>query len=245
MSVIVVIPARLDSTRFPGKMLADRTGHPLVEHVHDRAAAASCVDRVVVATPDQKIIDAVGAFGGEAVRTRADHPNGTSRIAEAAANLDARIIVNVQGDEPELEPATIDATVAALEADPDCPMATAAAPFEPRDDPAASDLVKVVLDERGRALYFSRALVPLDRDGTGLLRPLRHVGIYVYRRPFLSTYAALSPTALEQCEQLEQLRVLGHGYPIAVAQVAPGQQGIDTPEQYAAFVDRFHAAASG
>jgi 3-deoxy-manno-octulosonate cytidylyltransferase (CMP-KDO synthetase) len=240
-TVTVVIPARYGSTRFPGKVLADRTGRPLIQHVHERAAAASCADEVLVATDDDRVRAAVEGFGGRVVMTRSDHPNGTSRIAEAAEALDAALVVNVQGDEPELDPALIDLAVEALVADPDCPVGTVASPFAPDEDPADPNVVKVVLDRRGRALLFTRALVPHPRDGAPAAPPLKHLGLYVYRREFLATYVALPPTPLERTEQLEQLRVLEHGYPIRVAVGAAHHHGIDTPEQYEAFVARVRA----
>lgn len=244
MSVLAVIPARYASTRFPGKMLADRTGKPLIQHAWDRAKLAKKVDRVIVATDDQRIFDAVRRFGGEAVMTRADHPNGTSRIAEAVANLkhqSADIIVNVQGDEPDLDPALIDLAIDSLIAHPDCPVATIASPFAAGEDPANPNIVKVVTDRSGRALYFSRALIPCNRDGSAgaaSARPLKHVGLYAYRREYLPVYVNLPVTPLEQAEKLEQLRMLEHGHAIGVAIAEAHYHGIDTPEQYDAYVRR-------
>ncbi len=180
--------------------------------------------------------------------TRADHPNGTSRIAEVAARLSCEMIVNVQGDEPSIEPELIDAAVDALERNSDCPMATIASPFAADEDPSDPNVVKVVVSQRGTALYFSRALVPHWRDratdlakrpnAVALAPPLKHVGLYVYRRAFLATFLGLAPTPLEQTEQLEQLRVLEHGYAIAVAVGRAAFHGIDTPEQYEAWLTR-------
>ncbi len=238
MHVVAVIPARFGSTRFPGKMLADRTGKPLVQHVYERAAQAKRVDRVLVATDDERIAQAVRGFGGEVMMTRTDHPNGTSRIAEVAETVVAPIMVNVQGDEPELDPTLIDDAVAALENDPDSPVSTIASPFASDENPTDPNIVKVVRDVRGRALYFSRALIPHDRDGTGQTMPLKHVGLYVYRRKFLFEYSALRMTPLEEAERLEQLRILEHGRTIAVAVREAHHHGIDTPEQYDAFVMR-------
>jgi 3-deoxy-manno-octulosonate cytidylyltransferase (CMP-KDO synthetase) len=246
--VTAIIPARMGSTRFPGKVLASRTGRPLIRHVYDAAKLARSVHEVVVATDDQRVLAAVSEFGGRAVLTRTDHDSGTSRLAEAAGLLglgpDA-IVVNVQGDEPELEPESIDRAVAALRAG-DAPMATIAVPFGPGEDAGNPNLVKVVVGLDGSALYFSRALIPHIRDpGAGPFPPpLCHVGLYVYRRGFLDTYTALKPTELERAESLEQLRVLAHGYRIAVAvSQSRGFGGIDTPEQYEAFVERWRSRA--
>ena len=238
-STIAVIPARYDSVRFPGKVLADRTGLPLIQHVYDRVRQAGLVNRVIVATDDQRIIDAVQHFGGEAVMTRPDHPNGTSRVAEVAASIIAKLVVNVQADEPDIEPDSIDLAVTALQDHPQCVMATLASPFGPNENPADPNIVKVVIDAAGCAMYFSRALIPHCRDGPDAGRLLKHVGMYVYRRDFLLKYATLPPTPLEQAEQLEQLRVLEHNYDIAVAVTNVSFHGIDTPEQYETFVQRY------
>lgn len=241
-TAVAVIPARLASTRFPRKVLASETGKPLIRHVCERAALARRVSRVVVATDADEVAAAVRAFGGEAVMTREDHPNGTSRLAEAAAILglapDA-LVVNVQGDEPEIEPAVIDAAVDAIERT-GAEVSTIGSPFAPGEDAANPNLVKVVRRADGLALYFSRALIPHRRDAGGFAEPpLRHVGLYVYRAAFLAAYAGLSPTPLERTEMLEQLRVLEHGYRVAVAVCEARGAGIDTPEQYAAFVARW------
>lgn len=243
----IIIPARLGSTRFPGKVLAAATGRPLIQHVCEAAARARGIERVVVATDDDGVRQAVEAFGGHAVMTRVDHTNGTSRLAEAAAVLglpaDA-VVVNVQGDEPEIEPAVIEAAGAALTGGT-APVATVACPLTPGEDAANPNIVKVVRRLDGTALYFTRALVPYPRDGGGLA-PLKHVGIYAYRRGFLERYTRLGATELERTEQLEQLRVLAHGYAIAVAVVPhAGHAGVDTPEQYEAFVARWRERSGG
>ena len=259
---IAVIPARLASTRLPDKPLLARTGRPLIAHVVDTAHRARLLERVIVATDDDRIAAAATAAGAEAALTRADHPNGTSRIAEVVARLwpeatdpashaARRIIVNLQGDEPELDPALIDRLVEALRQQPDpaaTPMATIAGAFEPGEDAADPNLVKVVLDTRGRALYFSRAVIPHDREGNdrhdgGGSAPLKHAGIYAYRAGFLLDYANLPPTPLEQMEKLEQLRALEHGYHIAVITARLTHHGIDTAAQYEAFVQRYHASS--
>ncbi|MFN0133657.1 MAG: 3-deoxy-manno-octulosonate cytidylyltransferase [Phycisphaerales bacterium] len=253
--VIGIIPARLASTRFPNKVLADATGWPLIRHVHAAAAKARSLSRLVIATDEPSVLEAVRAFGAEAILTRRDHPNGTSRLAEAARLLDLpadSIVVNVQGDEPELDASIIDRAVASLR-DSAAPMATAAVPFDAADDPTNPNIVKVVLRADGTAMYFSRSLIPFQRDAGSrnaaaphaaapepTSAPLRHIGLYAYRRPFLDVYLALPPAPPEVAEQLEQLRALYHGHTIAVALChGPAHAGIDTPEQYGAFVKRF------
>ncbi len=239
MSAVVIIPARYASTRLPGKPLLAETGKPLIQHVVESIRPARRVGRIVVATDDSRIAAAVAAFGGEAVMTRADHPCGTDRIHEAATKLhlgDSDIVVNVQGDEPDMSAACVDQLIELLEGS-DAPMTTLAAPLraDQADDP---NKVKVVLDRRGRALYFSRSRIPFDRDKTGKVTYLLHLGIYAYRVGFLKAFAALPPTAAEQAEKLEQLRALEHGYAIAVAVVDYHGVGIDTPADYATFVAR-------
>lgn len=221
-------------------MLACETGKPLIQHVFERATQCSRISCVLIATDDPSIRDAAHSFGAACVLTRSDHPNGTSRIAQAVETLDADIIVNVQGDEPEVEPQLIDAAIGALETDAGASMSTVVSPFLADEDPSNPHVVKCVVSRINRALYFSRSLIPCNRDlvATPLAQPLKHVGIYVYRKSFLATFVALPATPLEQTEQLEQLRVLEHGYAIAVAHGIARSQGIDTPAQYAAFVAR-------
>lgn len=222
-------------------MLAAETGKPLVQHVYEAVAGAVLIDEVCVATESDEVASAVRAFGARAIMTSPDHPNGASRIAEACDVLrldDDAIVLNVQGDEPEMDAGSIDAAAKAL-ASSDAPMATVASPFFDDEDPRDPNLVKVVLNVRGEALYFSRALIPHDRDATGRLAPLKHVGLYAYRRPLLRTYISLEPTPLEQTEVLEQLRVLENGYAIAVSVHPCRSRGIDTPGQYAEFVERW------
>lgn len=246
-SAIAILPARYASTRLPGKPLLAETGKPLIQHVVERARLAKRVDRVVVATDDPRIYDAVAAFGGEVVMT-GEHPNGTSRIAEAIELLGDthELIVNVQGDEPELDPGVIDALVEGIAADPSVPMATLCSRFAEGEDPTNPNIVKLVRDMNGRAMYFSRSLIPHHRDTGGLSTTpkqtyWKHPGLYAYRRDFLiNTYPTLRPTPLEEAEKLEQLRVLEHGHPIAVIEAEAPEPGIDTPEQYAAFVQRLN-----
>lgn len=235
---IAIIPARLASERFPNKVLADETGRAMVVHVCEAAQRAGCIDRIVVATDSPKVVEAVTSHGFEAVLTHDGHENGTSRVAEAVELLglgDDQIVVNVQGDEPELDPALIDAAVEAIVRG-GTPIATVASPWNTNDDPANPNIVKVVCDRQGRALFFSRSAIPFERQaGAGRLR---HVGLYVYRVSFLRCCSGLESTPLEQAERLEQLRFLEHGYPIAVAIQSSSHTGIDTPEQYRAFVER-------
>lgn len=248
MKAVAIIPARYASSRLPGKPLLAETGKYLIQHVYEQAGRARSTSEVIVATDDQRIFDAVRSFGGNAVMTRADHPSGTDRVAEVAAGLDADIIVNVQGDEPELEPASIDKLVALMEANANIPIGTLACPFARGGDPADPNVVKVVVDARGRAIYFSRSLIPYPRDQAGRIddprRWLLHLGIYAYRRAFLLQLAKLPPTPLEQSEKLEQLRVLEYGHPMIVGIVERAAIGIDTFEDYAAFVRRCRAAGT-
>jgi 3-deoxy-manno-octulosonate cytidylyltransferase (CMP-KDO synthetase) len=239
MSFTVIIPARMASTRLPNKPLADIGGKPMVVRVAERAAQSAAA-RVVVATDHADIFAACERHRILVRMTRADHPSGTDRIAEVAAALglapDA-VVVNVQGDEPLIDPLLITATAQLIEAD--VPMATAAHPINEPDEVFNPNVVKVVQDKTGRALYFSRATIPWHRDGFAQTksslpdsyRPLRHIGLYAYRNAFLQSYPQLTISPLEQIEALEQLRVLWHGYPIAVhvTQHAPAA-GVDTPE---------------
>jgi 3-deoxy-manno-octulosonate cytidylyltransferase (CMP-KDO synthetase) len=240
LAATVVIPARYGSTRFPAKILASDTGKPLVQHVVDRAKLASRVREVIVATDDNRIVDALRPFGTRCVMTSPAHQSGTDRIAEVARDLKDDVIVNVQGDEPEIEPTTIDALVDRMESHPDDDMATAATPFRDDADVDNPNLVKVVTDLNGRAIYFSRSPIPFWRDRTAGSRPVYHLhlGIYAYRREFLLQFATWPPTPLESTEKLEQLRALEHGRSIYVLNVDRAVHGIDTAEQYAAFVGR-------
>lgn len=240
MAAIAVIPARYGSTRFPGKPLARETGKFLIQHVVERVRLARGVDRVLVATDDTRIADAVASFGGKAIMTDPDHASGTDRIAEVARKIGGAaddIILNVQGDEPEIEPDVLSRLIQRMAAAPDCPSGTLACPFPPEASPADPNRVKVVVGAHGRALYFSRAPVPYPRDGAQA-DYLLHLGVYAYRRAFLLEYAGWRPSRLEQIEKLEQLRVLENGASMLVEVVARGAPGVDTPDDYAAFVRR-------
>jgi 3-deoxy-manno-octulosonate cytidylyltransferase (CMP-KDO synthetase) len=236
----VLIPARLASTRLPDKPLADIAGRPMVVRVAERALKSAAI-RVVVAADSTRIIEACAAHGVEAVRTRADHPSGSDRLAEACELLGLAgqdVVVNVQGDEPLIDPALIDAVAALLEACPGASMSTAAHPIAHFSEFTNPNVVKTVLDAQGLALYFSRAPIPWWRDGFAAgsqalpePRPLRHVGIYGYRAGFLRLFPQLEPAPMEQAEALEQLRAMWHGHRIAVhvTASAPGV-GVDTPQ---------------
>jgi 3-deoxy-manno-octulosonate cytidylyltransferase (CMP-KDO synthetase) len=240
MTFSVLIPARLASTRLPNKPLADIAGAPMVVRVAQRASQCGAA-QVVVAADHDSIIEACSRHGVRAVLTRADHASGSDRLAEACGLLgldDEHLVVNVQGDEPLMDPELVRETVRLLEQRPECVMSTAAHAIESASDFTNPNIVKVVLDAAGRALYFTRAPVPWWRDGNagGVVslpqpRPLRHVGLYAYRAAFLRRFPALEPAPLERIESLEQLRVLWHGERIAVqvSDVAPGP-GVDTPE---------------
>ena len=228
--VIAIIPARYQSSRLPGKALADIAGRPMIEHVYRRVAGASSVSSVLVATDDERILEAVRAFGGVACLTSPDHPSGTDRLAEVAAELGSEIIVNVQGDEPLIEPSMIDEAVEPLLADPMVVMSTLRRRIEDEAELRNPHVTKVVVDRDGYALYFSRAPIPHTRTGNPPARAWRHVGLYVYRRDCLLQLAALPPSELEQSEALEQLRALEHGIRILAVETNHDSIGVDTPE---------------
>ena len=232
VNVLAVIPARFNSTRFPGKVLAPLLGKPLVLHTYERTTAAKLVQKTLIATDDLRVQKAAQEHGADVVMTSPEHSSGTDRIAEVAANSDADIIVNVQGDEPLIDPAIIDATIQALLDAPDVPMATARRKITDLQDIADPNVVKVVCDRNGRALYFSRCPIPAIRDAgpfdTG--NHWQHIGLYAYRRDFLLQYAKMEATPLEKLEKLEQLRVLENGYPITVIDTKYTSIGVDTPE---------------
>jgi 3-deoxy-manno-octulosonate cytidylyltransferase (CMP-KDO synthetase) len=242
MSFTVIIPARLASTRLPNKPLADLGGKPMIVRVAERARASGAT-RIVVATDHADILAACAAHGIDARMTRSDHPSGTDRIAEVARELGLamdEVVVNLQGDEPLIDPGLLAACASRIGAD--VPMATCAHPLSDVADVFNPNVVKVVLDKAGRALYFSRATIPWHRDAFAATRdalppgylPLRHIGLYAYSNAFLQAYPGLEPAPLEQVEALEQLRVLWHGYPIAVhiTDSAP-EAGVDTPDDLA------------
>jgi 3-deoxy-manno-octulosonate cytidylyltransferase (CMP-KDO synthetase) len=241
-SVVAIIPARFESTRLPGKPLAEIGGKPMIQRVFERARQAAGIDRVLVATDSERIADVVRGFGGEAVMTRPTHTSGTDRIAEVAAQLDADIIVNIQGDLPFLDQGMAQSATRLLQDDPHLPMATIKSAIR---EPAAMhnpNVVKVVTDADGYALYFSRSPLPFWRDGEApAVVGYKHIGLYAYRRDFLLQLTKLAPTPLERAEKLEQLRVLESGFRIRVAETTESVGvEVDTPEDLA----RARAAAS-
>ncbi len=258
MTTVAVIPARYASTRFPGKPLAQQTGKYLIQHVCERVSECRRIDRVIVATDDERIAQAVKSFGGEVRMTRVDHVSGTDRVAEVIATLDLTdddLVLNVQGDEPEISPDGLDRLIDHI-SDPvcDCRIGTMAAKFaedgpkEGSGSPLDPNCVKVVVDAGGRALYFSRSLVPYPRDTGGAVddpsRWLLHLGVYAFRADMLRdiTRPDLPPAPLQAAESLEQLGWLENGFGVAVVVVEHRFVGVDTPEDYAAFVDRCRGA---
>lgn len=243
MAIVAIIPARFASTRLPGKPLSDIHGKPMIQHVYERVRRARGLARVLVATDDERIASVVRGFGGEAVMTSPHHPTGTDRLAEAVRATEAEIVVNVQGDEPMLDPRGIEAALAPMAREPQLEMATLSLPLTSAAEMLSPAVVKVVTDARGDALLFSRSPIPFVRlrDSTdpraaaqqavarGLAR--KHVGLYVYRREALLRFASLPPCALEQAEGLEQLRALVNGMRIRVVAVeGEGGQAVDTQQ---------------
>ncbi len=237
---LIVIPARMASTRLPGKALLAETGKPLVVHTLETVRHCTRAARVVVAADDDRVAAAVRAAWGEAVMTSPECRSGTDRVAEAAIRIPGEdIVVNVQADEPEVDPAALDALISAMEGDLTLEMGTLAAPLLSDEELASPSVVKVVADKQGNALYFSRAPIPFVRDPLGTARPRRHVGVYAYRRPFLARFAAMDATPLEGTEVLEQLRALENGVRIRLVPTDHAPPGIDTREDYDAFVRRW------
>jgi 3-deoxy-manno-octulosonate cytidylyltransferase (CMP-KDO synthetase) len=233
-AIIAVIPARFGSTRLPGKALAEIAGVPMIVRVWRQARKARLVDRVLIATDDDRIASAVRDAGGEVEMTASSHPSGTDRIAEVARRVPAHIYLNVQGDQPFIAPEDIDAVATAMTAEPTLSMATLGAPIADLDEWRNPNKVKIVCDRQGYALYFSRSPIPFVRDGDGVpTTALRHVAVYGYRREFLLSFGSLSPGELEQTEKLEQLRAMEHGYRIKViGSISPSLE-VDTKEDLA------------
>lgn len=229
MKAIGVIPARWGSTRFEGKPLAEIAGKPMIQHVWEAVKRSGQLDEVLIACDDDRILKAVESFGGRAVMTANDHSSGTDRIAEAVEKLAVDIVVNIQGDEPLIQPSVIDAVVKLLADDPDAVMATVIKTIMDERDYQNPNVVKVVTNVSGDALYFSRSPIPYNRDG-GPVQAFKHLGIYAYRKPFLLGYKNLPASALEKAEKLEQLRALESGYKIKTVLTDMETIGVDTPE---------------
>jgi 3-deoxy-manno-octulosonate cytidylyltransferase (CMP-KDO synthetase) len=230
--VVIVIPARYGSTRLPGKPLVSLAGKPMIQRVYERAKLAQSASQVIVATDDERIVKAVESFGGEARMTRPDHRTGTERVAEVAAHTTGDIYVNVQGDEPLLDPLAVDTAVNALLEEPAAQISTVATAVKSPSDIMDPNVVKTVLDFDGNALYFSRAPIPWVRDSASkiLARHLKHLGLYVFQRDALLEYPTLPQGELERIEQLEQLRWMENGWKIRVAEVEHDAVSVDVPE---------------
>jgi 3-deoxy-manno-octulosonate cytidylyltransferase (CMP-KDO synthetase) len=230
--VVIVIPARYGSTRLPGKPLVSLAGKPMIQRVYERAKLAQTAVQVIVATDDERIVKAVESFGGEARMTRPDHRTGTERVAEVAAHTTGDIYVNVQGDEPLLDPVAVDTAVNALLEEPAAQISTVATAVKSPSDIMDPNVVKTVLDFDGNALYFSRAPIPWVRDSASkiLVRHLKHLGLYVFQRDALLEYPTLPQGELERIEQLEQLRWMENGWKIRVAEVEHDAVSVDVPE---------------
>jgi len=240
--IVAVIPARFSSTRFAAKVLAKDTGKFLIQHTYEQACLAKLPEKVIIAADNEKVVAAAETFGAECILTSVEHKSGTDRIAEAVADLDVDIIINLQADEPEIDPGNIDHLARLLIDNPDYPMATLSADFQNAKQVADPNIVKVITDCNNNAIYFSRFPIPYDREKTGVgdvQNYLRHLGIYAYRRQFLLKITTLPQTPLEKIEKLEQLRAIENGFKILVGKVEHTCDGIDTPEQYAEFVERY------
>ncbi len=243
MKILAVIPARFGSTRFAAKVLAKDTGKFLLQHTYEQACLAKLPEKVIIATDNEKIVAAAETFGAECIMTSVEHKSGTDRIAEAVADMDVDIVVNLQADEPEIDPGNIDYLAQLLIDNPGYPMATFAAEFQNAQQIADPNIVKVITDCNNRAIYFSRFPIPYDRDKSGvgnIKQYLRHLGIYAYRKTFLLKITTLPQTPLEKIEKLEQLRAIENGYKILVGKVKHTCDGIDTPQQYTEFVKRYN-----
>ena len=255
MKVLACIPARYGSTRFAGKVLAKDTGKFLIQHTYEQVCLAKLPDKVIIAADDERIAAAAKSFGAECILTSPEHKSGTDRIAEAIKKLSAErcplnaddIIVNLQADEPEIDPENIDYLAKLLLDNHQCRMATLVAEFENAEQLKDPNIVKVVVDKDSYAIYFSRAPIPYNREKSGIGKTqqyLRHIGIYAYRKQFLLKITSLPQTPLEKIEKLEQLRAIENGFPILVGKVKHTCDGIDTPEQYTEFVRRYKKSES-
>jgi 3-deoxy-manno-octulosonate cytidylyltransferase (CMP-KDO synthetase) len=241
--ILGVIPARFSSTRFPGKVLASISSKPMLQHVYERASQARYLSSTIIATDDERVFEAARAFGGRVRMTRADHLSGTDRVAEIASSETAEIIVNIQGDEPLIDPAAIDAAILPLVYDPEVQMATLKKKIEVPAEVSDPNVVKVITDHVGDAIYFSRLPIPFARDGAGATAYFKHIGLYVYQRDFLLGYSALPVGPLETAERLEQLRALENGFRIRVTETEYESLGVDTPADLERVSRLFDAAS--
>ncbi|HYI95136.1 MAG TPA: 3-deoxy-manno-octulosonate cytidylyltransferase [Bryobacteraceae bacterium] len=243
--ILGVIPARFASSRFPGKALAVMSGKTMLQHVFERARASQYLSEIIVATDDVRIADAAKSFGAPVRMTRSDHPSGTDRVAEVASASTAEVVVNIQGDEPLLDPAAIDVAILALLDDPTVPMGTLKKKIENPEEVLNPNVVKVITDRSDRAIYFSRLPVPYIRDADApSMTRFKHIGLYVYRRDFLLSYSDLPVGPLERAERLEQLRALENGFPIRVAETEYESLGVDTPADFERVSKLFEASFS-
>ncbi|HWR52137.1 MAG TPA: 3-deoxy-manno-octulosonate cytidylyltransferase [Bryobacteraceae bacterium] len=240
--ILGVIPARYQSSRFPGKALVAIDGKPMLAHVFERASRARYLTQVIIATDDERIREAARRFGAPVRMTRADHASGTDRVAEVASAENASLIVNIQGDEPLIDPDAIDAAILGLLDEPHIPMGTLKKRIEDPAELANPNVVKVVTDFTGNAIYFSRSPIPHVRDAVGTTEHYKHIGLYVYQRDFLLSYSQLPSGPLEQAEKLEQLRALENGHRIRVVETDYESIGVDTPADLERVVRMFHEA---
>ncbi|MEN6386324.1 MAG: 3-deoxy-manno-octulosonate cytidylyltransferase [Phycisphaerales bacterium] len=246
MKILAVIPARYESTRFPGKVLAKQTGKYLIQHTWEQVRKVSVIEDVIIATDSEIVLKACREFGAKCVMTSAAHQSGTDRIAEAVSNIKVDIIINVQGDEPEIEPGNVELLARLMLDNPDTKMATLIAKFETKEQVENPNIVKVVIDKNHDAMYFSRSVIPYCRKNPSVGNVndyYRHLGIYAYTKDFLLKITKLPLGKQEQIEQLEQLRVIENGYKIKTGLVSHIAAGIDTPEQYNEFVTRMNQKA--
>jgi 3-deoxy-manno-octulosonate cytidylyltransferase (CMP-KDO synthetase) len=240
--ILGVIPARFQSSRFPGKVLAPIASKPMLQHVYERASKSQYLTSTIIATDDERVFAAAKNFGARVRMTRPDHASGTDRVAEVASAENAEIIVNIQGDEPLIDPAAIDTAILPLAHEPDVVMATLKKRIEDPREITDPNVVKVVAAHNGDAVYFSRAPIPFDRDRAGSVPYFKHIGLYVYQRDFLLSYSALPVGPLEQFERLEQLRALENGFRIRVVETEYESLGVDTPEDLARVSRLFDAS---
>jgi 3-deoxy-manno-octulosonate cytidylyltransferase (CMP-KDO synthetase) len=240
--ILGVIPARFASSRFPGKVLAQISSKSMLQHVYERASLARYLTATIIATDDERVYAAARSFGARVVMTRADHVSGTDRVAEAASAENAELVVNIQGDEPLIDPAAIDAAILPLAHDPEIVMGTLKRAIEDPREITDANVVKVVTDRNGDAIYFSRCPIPCQRDRATPGTHFKHIGLYVYRRDFLLGYSALPVGPLEQAERLEQLRALENGYRIRVVETECESLGVDTPEDLERVCKLFEAS---